>query len=138
MTRFLHLFLGPSTLARFLRFLVVGFANTLFGYAVYAALVLVGTAPGLALAIAWIIGVVWNYVTHGRLVFDQRGMDRLPAYVLTYAAIFAINWLALQGLLTTGAHPLLAQAILLPLVAVLTFLFVGRALTGAFPRVGMR
>ena len=47
---------------RFVKFLFVGGLNTLFGYVVFALLVLAGLEDQTALVIAYFIGVIWNYL----------------------------------------------------------------------------
>lgn len=120
-------------LRRFARFVVVGVVNTLFGYSVFTVLILVGAAPQVALTISFVIGVMWNYFTHGRFVFQNRGWKRFRYYVGAYVAIYLGNSAALHALLATGLHPILAQGLILPFSAVAAFLLVGMALTGQLP-----
>lgn len=111
-----------ATLRRFIKFLFVGLINTGFGYAVYAVLVLFKTPPQIALLAMFVIGVLWNYLTTARFVFDVSGFGRLPAYCLCYVAIYLLNAGALQAAMNLGAAPLIAQAVLTPVIAVLTFI----------------
>ena len=122
-----------QTIVRFGKFLVVGLLNTGFGYAVFALLVLAGLAPQIALALAFVIGVAWNYMFHARLVFNQGGFRGVPAYVGSYAAIYLFNAAGLAVLLHAGLPALWAQAILAPSAAVISFFLIARALTGKFP-----
>jgi putative flippase GtrA len=105
-----------------IRFLAVGALNTLVGYCVFSLLVLAGTAAGLALFMGTVFGLIFNYFTTGRLVFAARGLDRLPQFVAVYGLTFLLNLWSLQILIATGLSPLLAQAIVLPIVITLTFL----------------
>ena len=130
--------LRDETVWRFIKFLVVGGLNTGFGYAVYALSVLAGVPSQYALIAAYVIGVTWNYFTYARLVFDAQGWRRLPAYVLVYFALYGFNAVALAGLTGTGLHPLLAQACVVPFAAVLSFIFISKALTGQYPLAGRR
>jgi putative flippase GtrA len=111
----------PATLKRFLKFLLVGLVNTGFGYGVYAILVIFGTPPQIALLLSFMIGVLWNYLTTARFVFEVSGFGRLPAYCLCYVLIYGLNAGTLQLAINTGIQPLLAQAILTPIVAVISF-----------------
>lgn len=106
---------------QFLRFLAVGVLNTLFGYGVFSILVLAHLEPGIALAIATIAGVIFNYFTTGRLVFASSGIGQLPRFVAVYGLTFLVNLLALHRLTGAGLSPLLAQAIMLPIMVILTF-----------------
>lgn len=125
-----------ETMRQFVGFILIGVVNTIFGFAMYALLVLVGVPPQPALAIAFIIGVIWNFWTHARFVFDNTGLGKLPAYALCYVAVYAFNSFTLGLALSNGIGPLLAQAILAPFAAVLSFFLISRVLTGRFPLFG--
>lgn len=107
---------------RGLRFVAVGGINTLFGYVLYLGGLALGLRPEYALALATAVGAVFNYFTTARLVFGHRALNRLPVFVGAYAAIYLINALAIRALLGAGLAPALAQAILVPAMAVLSFL----------------
>ena len=124
---------GGGDGARLVRFLLVGLLNTALGYLLFAALVLAGAGPQAALALAFLLGVLWNFWTHARLVFGAGHLRRLPAYGAVYLAIWAANAAALGAAGAAGLAPLLAQALLAPLAAVAAFLLIGRVLTGRFP-----
>jgi putative flippase GtrA len=106
---------------QFIRFLAVGGLNTLFGYGVFSLLVLAGLAPGVALLLATLLGVLFNYFTTGRIVFASQGWGRLPGFACVYGLTFLANLWSLKGLIAAGLSPLLAQAILLPVIVVANF-----------------
>ena len=118
----------PDARAAFLRFLAVGVVNTGFGYGVYAAGVLAGLPAQAALALQFLLGALWNYRLHARLVFAVRGWDRLPAYVGAYLLIWALNALALRGLLAGGMGELAAQALILPATVALSWWLIGHVM----------
>ncbi len=118
---------------KFLRFLVVGVVNTAVGYGLYAALVLAGLGPQAALAMAFALGVLWNYGTHARLVFGTGGYRRLPAYAVAYLAIYAVNAFGLARAIAGGVDPLVAQLVLAVVMAGLSFVLISVVLTGAPP-----
>lgn len=118
----------PDARAAFLRFLAVGVANTAFGYGVYAAGVLAGLPAQAALALQFLLGALWNYRLHARLVFAVAGWDRLPAYVGAYLLIWALNALALRALLSGGMGELAAQALILPATVALSWWLIGRVM----------
>ncbi|MGE3690014.1 MAG: GtrA family protein [Novosphingobium sp.] len=123
---------SPAELRRFARFLGVGALNTLFGYALFAMFVLLGLASGLALALATVIGVAFNFLTTGKLVFGNSGHAALPRYLGVYAGQFLINWAALH-LLEQTMPTLAAQLILVGPMAVLTYLALARFVFGETP-----
>ena len=122
-----------AELRRFAAFLVVGVVNTGVGYGLFALFLWLGLPPQPALALAFGLGVLWNYGAHARLVFGTSGLRRLPVYAAVYVAIYAGNAMALAWLLDRGIGPLLAQAIILPFAVVASFLGVRAALTGRLP-----
>lgn len=103
---------------RLARFLVVGVFNTAFGYGVFYALLVVGLAPTPALALATVIGVVFNFVTTGRVVFANADATRLWRFASVYGVVFIVNAALLEAAMALGVGPALAQALLLvPCVA---------------------
>lgn len=121
---------------RLIKFLAVGVLNTLVGYGIYLTLLWVGLGPQLALALAFALGVIWNFFTHARLVFQTEGLTRLPLYISIYGLIYLTNRWLLAEALAAGYGPELAQGILTILMAALSFLGVGAALTGRVPFLG--
>lgn len=117
----------------FVKFLGVGVINTGFGYLLFALLLALGLGPDMALALSYVGGIIWNYMTHARLVFGTSGISRLPAYVLAYLVVYGINALGLKLLLSTGLTPIIAQGILVLPAAMLAYILIGRVLTGRFP-----
>lgn len=124
---------GREDGARFLRFLAVGVLNTAFGYALYAVLVWSGLSPQPALALSFAIGVLWNYLTHARLVFGQSGLRLILPYAGAYLLIYLVNAGALQLALRAGLSPLVAQGLLVLPMAALAFVLISRVLTGRVP-----
>lgn len=119
-----------ETARRFLRFVAVGILNTGFGYAVYFVLLWSGLSPQVALVIAFCVGVMWNYMTTARLVFRVSGLRRVPAYLGAYLGVYTANALSLEFALSRGADPFVAQAILTPFFAVMSFLLLSRVFRG--------
>ncbi len=105
----------------FVRFLLVGGLNTLFGYALFALLVVFGLPPALALLIATICGVLFNFVTTGRFVFGIATARQLPGFCIVYAIVYAVNAAGLQALMQLRVSAFIAQALLLPLMPFLSF-----------------
>jgi len=110
----------PQAWLLFLRFGLVGALNTAFGYAVFAALVLTGAWPGVALVVANTAGFLFNFQTSRKLVFRAGG--RRWRFAVLYCAVLALNWVALRLLHGFGFPPLSAQGLLVLPVAALSFL----------------
>ena len=123
MSGFKGLLKSPSQSA-FPRFILSGAVNTLFGYSVFALLIFIGTGPQPALILTTCIGVLFNYVTSSRFVFKGLA-DRLAfaRFISAYAATYVVNAGILELLMrgfTLSAYS--AQIILMPLIALLTFI----------------
>lgn len=112
--------MSPET-TRFIRFLVTGGINTGFGYASYAALVLTGLPLWLAVTGSTGLAILFNFYSYGGLVFGDTSARVMPRFLAFYAALGLINFGLLRLLVTIGLGPLLAQAVLLPVLAVLGF-----------------
>lgn len=125
---------SDSSFMKLIKFGVVGVFNTLFNYLVYAALVLLGVLPGVALAIAYVVGVAWNYVTHAKLVFKTRTGGRgVLGYIGVYVLVYLGNAVLLQVAIGAGLSPLVAQAGLALLFAGISFFAISWVLTGTLP-----
>lgn len=105
-----------------LRFLAAGLANTGFGYAAYAAFVLLGAPLAVAVAGATGLGFLFNFLSYGGFVFGSTSHRLLPRFLLFYLALGGLNFLLLRVLGGIGAGPLLAQALLLPVLATCGYL----------------
>lgn len=106
-----------------MRFLLSGAVNTVFGYSVFAALVFAGLGAQPALIITFCVGVLFNYVTSSRFVFQKLAnrwifVRFIGAYVLTYFLNAILLELFMQIL---KLSPYSAQVLLMPLSALLTF-----------------
>ena len=106
---------------QFLRFLAVGALNTLFGYSVFAGLVLAGLAPVPALVLTYVVGVTFNFFTTRRFVFATSPRASIARFVGAYVVIYLFNLGIFKLAEMAGAGPLLAQALCLPVVAVFSF-----------------
>jgi putative flippase GtrA len=111
---------------RFMRFLVAGGVNTLFGFAVYSAFILAGIPVWLALLIGTLCGTVFNFITTGGYVFREMVLARFPRFTICYLLVYGINYVLIE-LISTGLNSeILSQAILLPLMALLSYFLMGR------------
>lgn len=108
-------------LRRFVTFLVVGGLNTLVGYGIFAALILLGLPSAAAVVLGTILAVLFNYLSTGKIVFSNKGSGVLPRFVAVYVVQMGLNIAALQALEAAGLHPLVAGALTLPFLAVFSY-----------------
>ncbi len=112
--------------SEFVKFLAVGVLNTLFGYGCFAFLVFLGVHYSLALLVATVLGVLFNFKSTGYLVFGSRDNRLILRFVATYAVVYAVNVSLLQGLVMAGLDPYLAGAVLILPMAALAFILFRR------------
>jgi putative flippase GtrA len=112
----------PLLAGQALRFLVAGLVNTGFGYIAYVFFLALSVPPVIALGMATAIGALFNYFSTGLFVFKHRTLDRLPRFLTAYTVIYAINALLLHWFVEQGFAPALVQIVLLPVVAIASFL----------------
>lgn len=112
--------LGGWRNQRIIKFLGVGVLNTLFGYSIYAGLVFIKMPYLVALLIATIAGIIFNYFSFGRMVFKVRGgWFVFGKFIVAYAVVYVINAVFLSVLSEGGyLNAYLAQGVcILPSVA---------------------
>jgi putative flippase GtrA len=124
---------GGQDARRLGRFVAVGIVNTLFGYGAFIAALASGLATGASLAVATLLGVVFNFATTGRLVFGNKEPHRFWRFLAVYAAIFVCNAVLLVFLENAGFTPAVGQAMLLIPIVALTYLLNRQFVFGAQP-----
>ncbi|MES2626569.1 MAG: GtrA family protein [Pseudomonadota bacterium] len=110
----------------YLRFLIAGGFNTLFGWLCYAAAILMGAQPWLALILATLTGVVFNFITLGGYAFRSLVMSRFPRFVLAYCVIYTTNLISLQALKPWVDNPIWAQLIITLPLALLSYVIMSK------------
>jgi putative flippase GtrA len=115
---------SPALRRQFIRFLIVGVANTVISFVVYRLLLVFGVWYLVAAPVAWAIGAVNGYLFNRRWTFAARDSTRARIlYVLVTAAGAASSSL-LVLLFAGGVGIGKVEAFLaaLPLVTVSTFM----------------
>ncbi len=100
----------------------MGLFNTAVGYTIYAGMTLNGLSASNALVFTYLISVPLNFITTGRLVFGSSRLHPLIRFIVFYFGVFIINWVALRVVMNIGLGQLMAQAVIVPFIAVLSFL----------------
>lgn len=115
--------MGYETLlsSKFLRFLVIGGLNTILNYSIYVLLIYIGFGYAFATTISFIIGLVVNFKTQGRFVFNYKSNRPFLLYVVSWIGIYVINLGVLGWLVVKGIDSYLAGALLIPPIAILSF-----------------
>ena len=105
-----------------IKFLVIGALNTLFGYSVFMALILIGVLPTIALILSYVVGVVFNFFTTRRFVFKCSKRGSLFRFIIAYVIIYFFNLGLYRLFELSGTSPLTTQALCLPIIAIFSFL----------------
>ena len=115
---------GRSGIKLIARFIGVGLINTIVGYAIYGILILLKVPYLVALLMATIMGVIFNYFSIGRLVFKARGgLIVFGKFIAAYGVVYGINATALDVLIKHFQfNPYMGQALCVPLSVLISWL----------------
>lgn len=116
--------LGRFSDRKIIKFLSAGILNTVFGYSVYAVLLFIKVPYLVALFVATVAGVIFNYISFGRMVFNGHGgWFVFGKFVIAYALIYGANAALLRVLMVDFLlNPYLGQAICIPITILLSWL----------------
>jgi putative flippase GtrA len=107
--------------SKFVKFLGVGVINTLFGYSIFSLLIFFKLDYHFALLIATICGVLFNFKTIGILVFETKSNRLIIRFFAVYLSTYLLNIGSLQITNLLGINVLVAQAILLLPLAIISY-----------------
>jgi putative flippase GtrA len=112
-------FLSP----RYVKFLLVGFLNTIFGYSLYAFFIFIGLHYSLAVLLSTILRILFNFQTIGRLVFKQIKKNLLLRFIIVYMIGYLFNTSSIYLLKNVGLNDYFAGALIVfPLSLLMYFL----------------
>jgi putative flippase GtrA len=111
---------------RMLMFLAVGVVNTVVGYGLFAAFFLTTQSHRVAAVGAYVVGIIFNFFSTGRLVFKSRTVSALLPFVAGYLVILGANLALLEVLVGLGLNALIAQAVSLPPLVAASYLINSR------------
>lgn len=108
------------------RFVMAGAVNTLFGLGVYSTLALTFLPTWAVLVLTNLLGIGFNFVTTGGLVFRDLGLDRLPRFVLCYGLVVLLYWVVITVLSPVAGGRIGAMAVVIVPMTILTYLLQSR------------
>ena len=76
---------------KFIRFIVVGIVNTIFGYSVFSILIYLNLHYSLASLLATILGVLFNFKTISSLVFKTHNNSIIFKFIAVYCFTYLIT-----------------------------------------------
>ncbi len=75
----------------FIKFILVGILNTLFGYFIFACLLFCGLHYAVAVVLGTIIAILFNFKTTGKIVFKNNDNKLIFRFITLYAMISIVN-----------------------------------------------
>lgn len=114
--------LPSKTPYQLLRFLVVGGLNTVFGYSLFVALTYIGVGYPIAIGLATVGGVLFNFQSVGRLVFGGAPRSRFWRFVGVYCVVYLVNLGGVRVILGLGINVYIANAIMLIPLSLVAFI----------------
>lgn len=107
----------------FIRFVLVGIVNTMFGVGMYCLLLFLGCSYWWAVLGANIFGVLFNFKTTGTLVFENKNNRLLFRFILSYIVVYFFNVFFVRSLIENfSIDKYLAGIIVMPFMAVFSFI----------------
>jgi putative flippase GtrA len=103
------------------RFLLVGGLNTVVGYGLFAGFTWAGVPYPIAIGLATVLGVAFNFQSTGRLVFGGAPLSHLGRFVAVYVVVYLVNVGSVALLLRTGLNVYLANVLVILPLALLAF-----------------
>lgn len=74
-----------------IKFLLVGILNTIFGYSLFALFIFLNIHYSLAVFLSTVLGVLFNFKTIGKLVFDSHDNSLIFRFIAVYVLLYLIN-----------------------------------------------
>lgn len=109
------------------KFIFAGVVNTIFGYSVYAFFLYVGLPYGFSLALATVMGVIFNYFNFGRVFLGKNEFqirwNIFFKFILGYGLMYVFNLLLLEVLVgKLNLNPYIGQLISMPIMIFLSWI----------------
>jgi putative flippase GtrA len=103
-------------------FIIVGMINTLVGYGLFCSFIALGLHHLLAITLSFIVGVLFNFQTIGRFVFQKHDRRLMTKFILVYAFLYVFNVVCLEGLTLFMHNWYINGAIVTVFAAIISFI----------------
>lgn len=107
---------------QFIKFVLVGILNTLFGYGIWALLLYIGLHYAVATVLSTILGVLFNFKTTGYLVFKNKDNKLLWKFIQIYILTTVLSILGLKCAKMADINLYYAGLFLTGIMAIISFL----------------
>jgi len=104
------------------RFVITGIINTIVGYGLYALFIYVGLQYIIAITLSTILGILFNFKTIGKFVFESDDNKLLMKFILSYFVTFIVNVWTVSKLILLGYDYYSAGFVAIVLSSILSFI----------------
>ena len=125
--------IAPLLRPQFVRFVLVGAANTGFNILVYWAMLWIGLPVPLASLASLVIGILINFTTQSRFVFDNRNPWKLVPYFVVWSILYVFNLGLIWLLMRCGLDAYVAGLLSTPVTVVLSYFLQKSFVFGSTP-----
>lgn len=74
-----------------IRFICVGMLNTMVGYGLYAFFIFIHIRYFLALFLATCLGIIFNFITIGKIVFKRKNLKKFLKFSFMYIILYFLG-----------------------------------------------
>ena len=106
---------------KFLRFLIVGSINTLFSTTIYAILIFLKAHYAIAILVAQVLGVLFNFKTTGKLVFESNDNKLIFRFFIVYVIVYLLSVSSVKILLIHNVNKYVAGILIAFPIAIISF-----------------
>ncbi|MFM8332411.1 MAG: GtrA family protein [Candidatus Methylumidiphilus sp.] len=111
-----------SNAKQFIRFGIVGIANTGFSYSIYVGFLMIGLPYPVANFFALVLGILFSFCTQSTLVFRKRDKRLFLRFLLSWVIIYICNILFIKVMLRSGFDVYYSGAIAILPIAVFSYI----------------
>jgi putative flippase GtrA len=111
---------SPGDWWQLIRYYAAGLINLAFGFLLFSLLVYLGMHVYLAQALSHFTGVMFNYLTYSRYVFDQNGSSKFR-FGLSYVGNYLLGLVSLWAFLKLVDSPYIAGLMSAVAVSLINF-----------------
>lgn len=106
---------------QFLVFLCVGVMNTIFGYSIFAFFIFLNTPYYLALLFSALLGLIFNFITTGRIVFKNKRFSAFYKFITISILLYFIHILLIKIINRNINNFYISGLLTMSLTAILSF-----------------
>lgn len=103
-------------------FILVGIINTIFGYFIYVLFIYIGFNYILAVFFATILGVLFNFKTISKYVFESNDKKLFFKFIFVYSIVFIVNIFLIKYFKLFSMDEYLAGFLSIGPIAILSFI----------------